>query len=990
KNVMLGGQGQVNLIGNVSYTIGGGSIPGAASVTAPLVRQEIEAIVDPNDPEIIDLIWSKKRIAVGEKVELSFTVHKLKPGDTATITISELGAQGNLKEIDNISYELNDGAGHHTLPWQRSAEQIDNDMKADLEADGEISLAYVFDVEVTGVESELSPVLSIADTLDIKKVLEGFQYFAKNMSLDSFASWMRQVFEGDDQFIPESAYYILFKKLQQEPKSLLPPCYVIGSQAIQGDLSGQAGYNDKYKFIVVSRELVLDANSDTEKAMSLYLILLEELGHHLDNLLRVEISKPVVTEKSKWDAGAVFAFSQVKNDIQGQHAYNYAYFEQGNKIRQKLIVPENQFDKNRLMQEQKGWIQLPSGEIQKLHLFDSGDIDDKDNKVSDGIGLSRGSHKTIEKILLQAGKNYTKEVLEQIYFGNWLRDISQLNDATPVGVVVTAIQAKNKYLSNPIKNWFNFGSDEIEFTQETQDKLNKQTAIQVIVDLVAVMAYKEFYPAEKFTADSLDVAGHAYTSYKSMSPEKRTVAMEQYWKEVKNHLSINAHSEDNEKHKKHQLFRELDIYRVDLERLGGYSAAEHIDNLYDPTQAYVPVDDSTTLAKKYIEDTKEFIKKELKLAIEYGPTPDGFRHFGSALHPIEDFFSHSNYLEIKSLTMSFGDSDLEAHIQKNVNPYVPKNKNGIYPLVTGNFLKLDTAMTLVVKLVRFLPDEDKTVALDEFDYGQKLLLLLLRRKGGTWENIANQYESILMSKNYLLNLSAKLKKKFDDIMKKVIKYLKSSILDSVTAMALELLIDGLIYIMREEGIAIPKGIDYDSKHPVMENLWNMVEVLIAEYLSKGKSKEKKKILEKIISISSDLREAIRNKKYEDILKNIFLLGKLYQDFMLDPNSTNPSHTQLAKDYSEHPLHPLAIRLAEASVKDIAIDMHQIWFDGIKDSQIKQEKTELLLDKAAAYLSHPALESRDVSLRAWSDDLIKTWWSFNKKAASPKDPQPHEH
>ncbi|VAW92245.1 VgrG protein, partial [hydrothermal vent metagenome] len=41
KNVMLGGQGQVNLIGNVSYTIGGGSIPGAASVTAPLVRQEI-------------------------------------------------------------------------------------------------------------------------------------------------------------------------------------------------------------------------------------------------------------------------------------------------------------------------------------------------------------------------------------------------------------------------------------------------------------------------------------------------------------------------------------------------------------------------------------------------------------------------------------------------------------------------------------------------------------------------------------------------------------------------------------------------------------------------------------------------------------------------------------------------------------------------------------------------------------------------------------
>jgi hypothetical protein len=48
--VKLGGQGQVNLIGNVSYDIGGGTIPPATSVTPPLVVQDIVDIVD-GDPE---------------------------------------------------------------------------------------------------------------------------------------------------------------------------------------------------------------------------------------------------------------------------------------------------------------------------------------------------------------------------------------------------------------------------------------------------------------------------------------------------------------------------------------------------------------------------------------------------------------------------------------------------------------------------------------------------------------------------------------------------------------------------------------------------------------------------------------------------------------------------------------------------------------------------------------------------------------------------
>jgi type VI secretion system secreted protein VgrG len=54
--VKLGGQGQVNLIGNVSYTIGGGTIPGPVSITPPLVVQDIVNIVDEDlEPSIQDI-----------------------------------------------------------------------------------------------------------------------------------------------------------------------------------------------------------------------------------------------------------------------------------------------------------------------------------------------------------------------------------------------------------------------------------------------------------------------------------------------------------------------------------------------------------------------------------------------------------------------------------------------------------------------------------------------------------------------------------------------------------------------------------------------------------------------------------------------------------------------------------------------------------------------------------------------------------------------
>jgi hypothetical protein len=85
--VKLGGQGQVNLIGNVSYDIGSGSIPGAASVTPPLVVQLISGLVDEElEPSIQDI-----KIVVNDEFLNQYSEH--------------------LKLLDDIKYRLRSDLG---------------------------------------------------------------------------------------------------------------------------------------------------------------------------------------------------------------------------------------------------------------------------------------------------------------------------------------------------------------------------------------------------------------------------------------------------------------------------------------------------------------------------------------------------------------------------------------------------------------------------------------------------------------------------------------------------------------------------------------------------------------------------------------------------------------------------------------------------------------------------------------------------------------
>ncbi|WP_155893441.1 hypothetical protein [Cystobacter fuscus] len=113
----------------------------------------------------------------------------------------------------------------------------------------------------------------------------------------TFASKLAKVFGAD---VPVAAYQALHKALLG--RTLLTP----GIEVVASGLVGhEAGYDNARRVILVDRQLVFLAERDKSKAATLLLALVEEFGHHVDNLLRTEYSSQ--EGDGPRDEGAEFA-----------------------------------------------------------------------------------------------------------------------------------------------------------------------------------------------------------------------------------------------------------------------------------------------------------------------------------------------------------------------------------------------------------------------------------------------------------------------------------------------------------------------------------------------------------------------------------------------------------------------------------------------------------------------------------------------------------
>ena len=164
-------------------------------------------------------------------------------------------------------------------------------------------------------------------------------------------------------------------------------------------------------------------------------------------------------------------------------------------------------------------------------------------------------------------------------------------------------------------------------------------------------------------------------------------------------------------------------FEVTPERLGCYRPEEHIDNPrgYDVPQVSDPryaqlrspvtadeldIHDRTAM-KKYISNTntvpgldtsRDYIEKHLIAAVACGRAGnhEAYIHLGAALHTLEDFVAHSNWLELCMQMLASESTSLQFRAQmKNVFAFtggaarVETKRGPASPLVTGTFGALD-------------------------------------------------------------------------------------------------------------------------------------------------------------------------------------------------------------------------------------------------------------------------------------------------------------
>ncbi|KAK9466960.1 heterokaryon incompatibility protein Het-C-domain-containing protein [Lipomyces arxii] len=165
-------------------------------------------------------------------------------------------------------------------------------------------------------------------------------------------------------------------------------------------------------------------------------------------------------------------------------------------------------------------------------------------------------------------------------------------------------------------------------------------------------------------------------------------------------------------------------YEVTTERLGVYRPEEHIDNPKDyadnkdarqydsrlrgPVQNVELEIDPQTGMKNYIANERGgwdtstmFVRYSLERSIHFGrlyksngreeDRYESFRLLGQALHCLEDFSAHSNYIELTLL--EFGNTNVFPHVGSQAAINLQGKR--VYPLVTGTFGSLDFLHSLL-------------------------------------------------------------------------------------------------------------------------------------------------------------------------------------------------------------------------------------------------------------------------------------------------------
>lgn len=400
-------------------------------------------------------------------------------------------------------------------------------------------------------------------------------------------------------------------------------------------------------------------------------------------------------------------------------------------------------------------------------------------------------------------------------------------------------------------------------------------------------------------------------------------------------------------------------FEVTPERLGCYRPEEHIDNPkgyeggsneppYQQLRLQVLPEELSvekqTGMKSYIrnreftginETSLDFIERQIVAAIACGRArdPEAYTHLGAALHTLEDFLAHSNWVEL-CIQMLGAESNLPAsETMMSVFTFTGgaakvKTSRGLYaPLVTGTFGALDLYQTLLGEV------DDKVSALslpglqrrmkgpqDEISTSSKALLTLLTGLGG--DEFVTDIKSISKmgaqepadwgklneTPALLWDALQPVFKLRDKIVRWVYDHLKVDAVANAIA-AISTAVDKMVYAALGAVLS-----------PVLKDI------------SAALSRQSEDLLAK--------DQQVRLQQGEQSI------------FDVESTATDPTHSQLCKDHYDHPLNELAGRVA---VKVTTYTMQRVlslWQPG------NMTDVKPALDEIMAALHHPGNYTKD--------------------------------
>ncbi|KAI1274425.1 heterokaryon incompatibility Het-C [Xylaria sp. FL0933] len=452
-----------------------------------------------------------------------------------------------------------------------------------------------------------------------------------------------------------------------------------------------------------------------------------------------------------------------------------------------------------------------------------------------------------------------------------------------------------------------------------------------------------------------------------------------------------------------------DEFDVTRERLGCYTHVEHIDNPAGYTDDAKRVDerlrgpvdprelefDPKTGMKNYVANSgkgwatsADYIREQLSKSIElgrlkrdHGAVKESRIHLGAALHTLEDFSAHSNFVEL--CLHELGEEQVFPFVGDACRVEIPgrfwKHRK-VAPLVTGTFGMLDIFHSLLGEA------DDMAIVQTKGSLGE------LEKKLG--------YGGMAFEQVY-------------DLVKNALEVLnKVGTGDNALLQQLETV--GVIFKKVKESApelpALPIPIagddNDDTKEPAQADgptnptlLWQAIEPVfylhdrVSKWIQEsaqesgemGLGESRSQLGEEtnqlvfqfltvmIESAVKELRNAVKAAKEkvdEEAAKSS--AAAVYQD---GSSASDPSHSDLSKDHFSNVLNQAAGLVATVTTNWVTQQVVRCWDDPTLDAN----KT---IDQVLTILHHPAFPKRKTAIQKYMFDEVKKWWQ--RMPTSEKD------